>query len=912
MNDRRLDDPTAQLMAEMYRYDLDPKTIIWDGRKHRFPGAGKQRGTNAWYFAYPDRRGAHFGDFSSGVKVHWRFHRDTPFSDREKKLFAKQKAERERELAKKREIALENVRKVWAAAEHPDPEKPHPYLFDKGIKEPPSPLRISTLTSIVNVSTKTKTEEKIPAGLLLVPMYRRSKLVNLQRIYPNGDKLFFPGADPVAARHSIGVTQDTEWDLCYVCEGLATGYAINRLTNRPVIVAFTAGNLLAVATAIRNRFDPGEMRLAADNDRWTKISQGEKGDDLWNVGVQYAREAAAATRSKLVIPDFKDLEGKPTDFHDLLQREGENAARHWLDPENTAQATWQLPVDDPTAAPAEEPKEKKQATWEDEAPFRPLGHNDGTYYVASEKTGQVRALSEASLGRALAYISLADGSFWRKWFKGKGPSGFSIPVAGEALVDACMAQGVFREGRYRGRGIWRTDKGDAVFHWGDRLLAPGATDPSPPERFKDGDRIYPQLERLAGPAMKNPMTLDECLEIHGLFETLAFESEGDAALLAGFIVNAPLSGWLDLRPHVWLNGPSQSGKSTLVNHIIAAMLKCAGVIHREAHLTTEPAIRQMLKGDALPLILDEADMGRQKSASNLRGLFELCRSASTGGTVSKGSTTGNSQDFTMRSMFLFCSIVVGLKLDQDKNRVAVLTLKHPRAMDPEKRRKHWAWFQRQMIGRINPQQGRRLLARTVEWVRDGRYEELLKVTTKACYTMMRTARAGDLYGTLVAGSYLMRSDEIPSEGEVVAWLKDAGIGIDRLEEKAVRVARGFLELLLQARIPVMQNGVIQRVAVGELIDVVAGRQGDIGVKKDAAHEGLRRRGLWVEGLRDDAELLVANQSEWIKKRTERTPFEGGWYRILRALPGAAPGGEKRFYPGMRSRVTKIPLSSLSE
>ena len=310
MNNEWIDDATAQLLAEMDRHGLDPGTIVWDGRKHRFRGAGEKRGSNAWYFAYPDRRGAYFGDFSTGIKVHWKFHRDTPFTAVERARFAKDKAVWDRERKEMRRLALANVRKVWKAAKRLDRVKFHRHHFHYNIEELPPDLRISTATVITNPDL-TNSEEEIPAGLLLVPMYRRGRRVNLQRIYPNGRKRFFSGAELAGAWFFIGVSKETDWSLCYVCEGWATGCTIHKATNRPV-VAFTASNLRAVAQAVQRRFDPGQMVIAGDNDRWSRIVQGEDGEDIINVGVHYAREAAEATGSVWAVPDFKDLAGEPT------------------------------------------------------------------------------------------------------------------------------------------------------------------------------------------------------------------------------------------------------------------------------------------------------------------------------------------------------------------------------------------------------------------------------------------------------------------------------------------------------------------------------------------------------------------------------------------------------------------------
>ena len=325
-------DPTGRLLKRMAEYDLRPKTILWDGRCHRFPGAGKQRGTDAWYIAYPDRRGAHFGDWSTGTKEHWMIARDKPFTDAEKRKWHEQKEQWEREQKEKREAAQEQVRTIWKAAEPVDMKKsPHPYMANKRLIDA-SGLRVST-----QVWIDKEKGWQMPAGVLLVPMSREGRMVNVQRIAPDGKKRFWPKAEVIGACHVIG-GGNSNWDTVYVCEGWATGYTIHIATGCPVVVAFSAGGLMTVAVALRNKRDPKRIIIAADNDRWSVIRRGNKAKDISNPGVHYANEAAREVDAEVAIPDFDDLENKPTDFDDLRLQEDIGAVQRWLDPERARKA----------------------------------------------------------------------------------------------------------------------------------------------------------------------------------------------------------------------------------------------------------------------------------------------------------------------------------------------------------------------------------------------------------------------------------------------------------------------------------------------------------------------------------------------------------------------------------------------
>jgi putative DNA primase/helicase len=128
-------------------------------------------------------------------------------------------------------------------------------------------------------------------GWLIVPMFAAGVFVSLQRISPDGEKLFFAGAPTRAASYAI-CRRDAA--LTVLCEGLATGLGIFAATpTASVIVAFNAGNLPRVAEGMGRR----EMFVvAADNDRATQDKTGV------NPGVKAATEAAAILGCGVAVP----------------------------------------------------------------------------------------------------------------------------------------------------------------------------------------------------------------------------------------------------------------------------------------------------------------------------------------------------------------------------------------------------------------------------------------------------------------------------------------------------------------------------------------------------------------------------------------------------------------------------------
>ncbi|WP_143292886.1 toprim domain-containing protein, partial [Burkholderia pseudomallei] len=101
-----------------------------------------------------------------------------------------------------------------------------------------------------------------------------------------------------------------------VGEGYATCATLAAATGYPAAVAFDAGNLHAVATALRGRYPDARIVVCADEDHTTD----------GNPGVTKARAAADAVAGTVAIPDFgPNRPATGTDFNDLAAHLGPDA-----------------------------------------------------------------------------------------------------------------------------------------------------------------------------------------------------------------------------------------------------------------------------------------------------------------------------------------------------------------------------------------------------------------------------------------------------------------------------------------------------------------------------------------------------------------------------------------------------------
>ena len=582
--------------------------------------------------------------------------------------------------------------------------------------------------------------------------------------------------------------------------------------------------------------------------------------------------AAEALGASLAVPDFEDLSGRPTNFNDLHRLEGKRAVKTWLDPRNADQAVTVPEIEEAEREPGSD-------AWPESVPFRCLGLKSGIYYYLPDTTGQLVELRAGQHTRK-HLVRLAPQSWWEREFLGEHSPRSTAPwyVVGERLMRQCHKIGVINLDCLRGRGFWRDEDGGIVAHLGDRLLPPGEKEFVKPERYVVPDRIYTRLHRLVGPTEKGAMRLEDTRKLLEGITSLAWDDEAAGYLLAGWVALAPFSGALPWRPHIWLSGPSGCGKTTVIRWMVLRLLGDMRVNATAG--STAAGIRKELDGDALPIVLqfDDAEYPRTKRAQAVvRGVVRLAQVASDSiGRV----RMGKKNSFELKSMFLLSSETVGLHKKADKSRFCVLGLTEPRQQQ----------FPLEVTRHFTVQAGRRLMARTAQWLRSGKLDELMTVTRSAANIVLEDARAAEQVGTLAAGTWTLLTDEIPAEHEVVEWFRSLGLKPEPREPDGYEL----LSKLFQER--------IDGQTVGHLIRVASA---PAHVSFRDANATLYQHGIKVQGLPGERQfVIIASKSDLVRRSFGDT----NWVEILRRLPGARRG-QNRFGPSMGvCATTVIPLA----
>jgi phage/plasmid primase-like uncharacterized protein len=264
--------PETELHMAMVEEGYNPpEDLRMDGEIHRFSANG-QRGDDAgWYVAYADGIPASkFGDWRTGREFAFRGDMGRQLTMAENLAITARMEEamkkRDQERKKKNEVASVKVQMIWDDAQPAGFD--HPYLVKKQVK--PHGVRI------------------LEDGRLILPLFNKEgQLMTLQYIDVNGVKRYHPGGQAGGCGWILGDLSSS--GKVFVAEGFATGASIRETTGRPVAIAYSAGNLMAMTGIIREKCPRSSIVIVADND--------ESG-----VGLQKAEEASRAYQASVVMP----------------------------------------------------------------------------------------------------------------------------------------------------------------------------------------------------------------------------------------------------------------------------------------------------------------------------------------------------------------------------------------------------------------------------------------------------------------------------------------------------------------------------------------------------------------------------------------------------------------------------------
>lgn len=737
-----------EILSEMADQNLHPDSLELDGKIHRFKDGKDDHKNSGWYVGFQNhtrKSGELFYVVVYGSYRHYETYKyqsnvtlsaDDKKSIKEQLKKAQAQSEKERQ-ANQEQVAGEVEDKWLRLAQSGDSD----YLRKKQIVE------------CAELGVRYEF-----GGSIYVPMRDVSgKLWSLQRIDFQGTKLFHAGGRVRGCFHTLGDLEGS--GPVAICEGLATGASIRLATGYDVVVAFTAGNLEAISSELKQAYPDRSFLICGDDDRFKKENSGKA----------FAESAAKRCLGKVVFPRFASKESKGTDFNDLHVEEGLQAVKDQIGVVQTERAF-----------------------------VVPLGFRETDYFYTSSSNKQLVAISAFTETNLLNLMPL---SYWEALYPGES-SAVSWSVAKSDLMEKARARGIFRANMVRGAGVWN-DEGRIVVNMGDHLLVDG-------DRVELGQiksRYFYTMSAKIPAIHSQPLTAKECEVLTNACENFRWQKKDFGFLLAGALVVSRVCGALPVRPHVWLTGEAGSGKSTLFNRLILPVL---GEPKFSVHgNTSEAGIRQSLAADAVPVIFDEFETVDVKSSERIQAIIDLMRVAwsESDAAIVKGSAGGSSTAYQARFSAIVSSIRTNLKTDADRSRFSIIELA-PHGSDAE----HWKQLDH-LLAQIDDEYSARLFARAIRMV-----PVLIQnyKTLKKLFAGTSGQRFGDQYGMLLAGYSILMQDEPINEHQARLLINHITLEEER-EAAKIADQQNALEHLLTSKLSFDMSGVKVDLSVAEAI-----------------------------------------------------------------------------------------------
>jgi phage/plasmid primase-like uncharacterized protein/energy-coupling factor transporter ATP-binding protein EcfA2 len=560
-----------------------------------------------------------YGDWRNATVYTWRNYetkKQTPqFMQRQKEVLQEMLAKEKYETQKKNS----DCKKKWKVKfkEASKSDRPHEYMLEKDLND-------NYLAKVDSNNT------------LLIPVYDESGLVGCQLIfYSNQEsklvKRFTSGIKLSGSFCPFGKIKDAEH--IYVSEGFSTAATIYEATNMPSVCAWNANNLYECIKTLRRINPKCKIIIGADNDTKKEAKK---------IGIKKAFFCKSKLSNVIIkIPKFEDFDSNNTDFNDLMQ-----------------------------VSSIDEVKKQLEFSESDFTDIKLLGHDDDKYYYLNTQSMEFKALS-VNQHNELHLMSMASQKYWgeryrfRKDKEGNETGYADIKYAIEKIFEEQRQVGWFNHQNIRGYGSW-IDNGRIVINLGDKQIVDG--------EFVNEVKNSKYLYTTNFPMIidwENPLKDEECKKIVDTFKLLNYKNPGDYIYLTGWLALAQIFNAVDWRFQLWITGNKGSGKTEILKMLSSL------VFDSEIYQSiTEASIRQHLKNNAMPMIVDEAEPNSIETRKRMNGVMEVIRQCSSrmNAKTIRGTASGTAIEYNINSLFCLASIQTYFPTQADVSRFFVIEM----------------------------------------------------------------------------------------------------------------------------------------------------------------------------------------------------------------------------------------------
>lgn len=471
---------------------------------------------------------------------------------------------------------------------------------------------------------------------LIIPvMDENKKIWSYQKIYKKDDgyeKRFLPGGRISDLFFPIGDVFNS--NFIYAVEGYATGCSIFMATDTPVLVCFNSGNIKKAIKLIREKNPGCEIVICADDD--------SKKEGPSRAGEKSGIECSEIFHKVSYILPIWPKETKGTDFNDLHVEFGLSEVKSQL-----------MNV-------------KKSEN--DLIDF--LGYTDDEQYYCYflNETDSLKQLTPNEHTKSNLF-SMADQDYWSKRFDCKGEKeSINFDILIQRMFKQQKLIGRFNNRKIRGYGVHR-DNGAIAANFGEKVFYKGSL--MSISEVKQITNFYYKAATNINIDLSSQLSDDEGQLIIDTLSKMRFSHPRDWVYVAGWLYIAQVFSALDWRPHIWINGEKGLGKTTILK-----MAKNLIPFSENFKDATAAGIVQNIGQNAMATIYDEAEIvkGKENQMMDVINLARRCSSSESGAHV-RGSSSGKAVVTDINSIFMFGSILTGVKEAADASRIMDVELK---------------------------------------------------------------------------------------------------------------------------------------------------------------------------------------------------------------------------------------------
>jgi hypothetical protein len=478
-----------------------------------------------------------------------------------------------------------------------------------------------------------------------------------------------------------------------------------------------------------------------------------------------------------------------------------------------------------------------------DCPLVPLGHADGVFHFL-DVTGQKRHLGarQLALRADLLGLFLGDSEWLLRHFPKRATQvtsaegggevqqeiviGIHAAAAADWLMARCREAGLFGDHlQIRRPGIWVGEDGRPILHCGDAVIIDGET-------HRAGVRRDGQIWAAGAPTPRPAEVPAVRTVAHDLRERIGalwnFRDGGGEVIFLGLIAVGYLGAAASWRPHGFVLGPAESGKSQMQR--LAHALWPLSFYTTD---TTKAALEQALNGRAMPSVIDEAGETTERSGAQHLLRIVLGASGGDGTRGHRGTAEGQVRTIQVAGVILMAAITPPDMQAQHIGRFCLIELTKA-AERADNSAQH-----RDLISeakKLGPGLWARMLAGF------GRWQQSLPIFRQALQHRGCSPRQMDQFSAILAGWWVLAEDHVPNAAEALYHVNWIAPFIAPAEELAQDDAhRRLLQHLLGSSIALSRS--TERATIGSLLDQAFKPDAEPGSRD--AFAVLKRHGIRV-------------------------------------------------------------------